>query len=437
MVHNVDITSPKRVAPSDTERGKGIAPPSKSSSKPGMDGPLKGRGGAQGKPIQDSKKVVDHHPASHPRPRSNTGIRIHSPKAGMEQAAKAAAISTAKALAEDDRRRDTAAQGILKMLGEPKRYVDDAGKSVEENLVSMQDHVENLQGMLQHRDAALSAQANLRMQMSRLDGHAEPERYESWAQAASINLEAVFQEAETAVRDMQARLSATRGSDADSDTDDYLDAQTDWSSEVEADTETLGDTQSRPITPQKQSVPVKAEAAPVRSEPRTTAPSLATIETPRSDAPESTPLDHTTATESPAALAQREADRGRHEMAEDLLALNSLNMGYHTSGALELVGNVRAMSRRIQDLEDVLAAKDEMLRGHADLVAQLDRETPAARLDWPQFKKWEAAAAVRPDQKFEELAASISAIKARMRNGVEHLTRMEGYTEAEIFPRSR
>lgn len=124
-------------------------------------------------------------------------------------------------------------------------------------------------------------------------------------------------------------------------------------------------------------------------------------------------------------------------MAQALLSLRTMNMRYHVSGVLELLGNVQAMGRKIQNLEQVLAAKDEMLEGYDDLVEQLADETLGARLDPRQLKQWRDAAAMDPAAKFNELAASISDIKARMRNGVEHLTMIEGYSRAEIFPSSR
>ncbi|GKT24066.1 hypothetical protein [Acidovorax sp. SUPP3334] len=432
MVHIVDITPSKPVVRSDPVRGKEAVSSRKSSSMPGA-GPLKGRVGAQGTPAKDSGTATLHS-APHSRPRSNTGIWIQSPKSGAEQASKTPAVGVAKPSANDIPRLDLAAKGILKISGQPMRYVDDKEKSAQENFAALRGHVENLQGMLKQRDAAFTAQAKLRMQLNHLDGHAEPERYESWAQAASVELEAAFQAAAAAVSSMQVRLDAGPDSGGDgSDTEDYLDAQADWSSDVDSDTEIATPAKSE-VSPQKnEDAPVKADALAARLEPQTKAADLAAVETSLPKGPESTPIDKTTAAESPAELALEEADRSRHEMATDLLALSRLNMGHHTSGALDLVGNVRAMRRKIDALEKVLATKSHVLQGHADLVAQLNGEAPAGRLDWPQFKKWEAAAAVRPDEKFDELAKSVSAIKARMRNGMEHLTRIEGYTEAEIF----
>ncbi len=438
MVQLKEITSPPRAARAVGERGKQAVPVAKSSSMPQTGLGLTGRGAS----ARDAGTPPMHAGSHANRPRSNVGIRIQSSPAGTEEVSKASAATMAKSLDAVLHQHDRAAHGILKMQGEPKGHVDDAGKSVADNLVALQAQVRNLQDMLRFRDAALGAQAELRKQMNQLDGHSDPNRYGHWAQAASVNLEAVFQEAEAAVRDMQARLEGAPESDTDSDTEVFMDALSDWGPDLETGTETKERTEVE--------AEVEVSVAPVHSEPPKAAPSPAAGETDAptqpaaiaSSAEGSAPASpthaaSTAAAESTAALAQKAADEKRHDMAQALLSLRTMNMRYHVSGALELLGNVQAMDRKIQNLEQVLLTKDALLEGHDDLVEQLADETLSARLDPLQLKQWRAAAAMNPAAKFNELAASITDIQARMRNGVEHLTRIEGYSMAEIFPRSR
>lgn len=441
MVQLTEIKSPPRVARSVADRGKEAVPEARPSSMPRTGLGLQGRAGHQRASTGDGGMPPMHGGSHVNRPRSNVGIRIQSSPAGTEEVSKASVATVAKSLDPAIHQHDRAAQGILKMLGEPKGYVDDAEKSVSDNLAAVQAQVRNLQDMLRFRDAALGAQAELRKQMNQLDGHSNPGRYGHWAQAASVNLEAVFQDAEAAVRDMQARLEGAPESETDSDTDVFMDALSDWGSDLETGTETEAAKET------KESVEVEAEVevtvAPVHSEPPKAAASPPAAEAnaptqPAAGAPASPKhAASTVAAESTAALAQQAADEKRHGMAQALLSLRTMNMRYHVSGVLELLGNVQAMGRKIQNLEQVLAAKDEMLEGYDDLVEQLADETLGARLDPRQLKQWRDAAAMDPAAKFNELAASISDIKARMRNGVEHLTMIEGYSRAEIFPSSR
>ncbi|GKT15085.1 hypothetical protein AVHY2522_06945 [Acidovorax sp. SUPP2522] len=450
MVHLKEITSPPRVAPSVAERGKQAVPAARSSSMPQTALALQGRAGHPRTSTGDAGAPPTHAASHVNRPRSNVGIRIQSSPAGTGDVSKTSAATVAKSLDAVLHQHDRAAQGILKMWGEPKGYVDDAQKSVTDNLAAVQAQIRNLQDMLRFRDAALGAQAELRKEINQLDGHEQRERYNQWAQAASVNLEAVFQEAEAAVSAMQARLAGTPESDADSDTDVFMDALSDWDADLAMDTETEAATETETKESVEIEVEVEASVASIQSEPPKSAASprvgeanastqpVASASSTEGSAPASpTHVASTAAAESAAALAQRAADEKRHETAQALLSLRTMNMTYHVSGVLELLENVQAMGRKIQNLEQVLASRDELLQGHGDLVEQLADETVSARLDLRQFKQWRDAAAMNPGTKFSELAASISDIKARMRNGVEHLTTIEGYSMAEIFPRSR
>lgn len=461
MVHLKEITSPPRVARSVEERIPERAPQRRSNSMSAATLGLQGRALALQTKPEDSGPPPTRRPPP-PKLSRPAGVRHREPAvsgtAASASATRAAALAEARAgkakavavastgrsgpppVENTDAWRDLAAAGILRM----QRYVGQPEKSVAENPAAMQIRIKRLQSMASLKADSLRFQSEMRKQMNGLDGSATPESYKKWVQAASVNLEAVFQTAEAAAREMHARLEVEPESDADSDTDVFMDARSDWDADLETHTE--AETEAN----ESVQIDVEANVASTQSEsPKSTASPrdgaliastlpVASASSTEGSAPASpTHVASTAAAESAAALAQRAADEKRHEMAQALLSLRTMNMRYHVSGVLELLGNVQAMGRKIQNLEQVLATKDELLQGHGDLVEQLADETLSARLDPRQLKQWRDAAAMNPGAKFSELAASISDIKARMRNGVEHLTRIEGYFMEEIFPRSR
>ncbi|WCM94537.1 hypothetical protein M5C99_07480 [Acidovorax sp. NCPPB 2350] len=336
------------------------------------------------------------------------------------------AFITVKPPANDILRFDRATQGIMKMQSEPKGYVDDPGKSAADNRAAMQAQLRNLQGMLKHKETALHVQAELQKLIKGLEGRLDPVHDKAWSPATSVDLEAVFKEAEAAVSDMQARLG--KAPDADSDTEaEFFDALSEFA--LDSDVDTNADTDAAQV----QSEPPEATVSPRAGE-----TSMPTPPADRDASVDATVIstDHvagSAATESPSALSESAANAARDGMARDLLRLNTMYMGYHVSGVLDLVGNVRAMDRRIAKLEELLAQKEEMLQDHADLKEQLADPNLPARLEWSQFKLWRAAAEMRPEEKFDKLAASISNIRASMNRGVEALIWDKGYKMSEIF----
>ncbi|GKS85691.1 hypothetical protein AVMA1855_16085 [Acidovorax sp. SUPP1855] len=465
MVHIKEITSPPRVARSVEERIQEGAPQRRSTSMSAATLGLQGRALALQTKPEDSGPPPTRRPPP-PKLSRPAGARHREPAvsgtAASASATRAAALAEARAgkakavavastgrsgpppVENTDAWRDLAAAGILRMQG----YVGQPEKSVAENPAAMQIRIKRLQSMASLKADSLRFQSEMRKQMNGLDGSATPESYKKWVQAASVNLEAVFQTAEAAAREAHARLEVEPESDADSDTDVFMDARSDWDADVETHTE--AETDAATEANESVQIDVEANVASTQSESPKSAASpragdviastqpVSSASSTEGSAPASpTHVASTAAAESTAALAQSAADEKRHETAQALLSLRTMNMRYHVSGVLELLENVQSMGRKIQNLEQVLATKDELLQGHGDLVEQLADETVSARLDPRQLKQWRDAAAMDPGAKFNELAASISDIKARMRNGVEHLTRIEDYSMAEIFPRSR
>ncbi|WP_146749247.1 hypothetical protein [Paracidovorax anthurii] len=341
--------------------------------------------------------------------------------------------------------RDSAAHGILKM----ERFVSDAGKAAAGNQEEMQARIKTLKNMSLLRAEVFHFQAELRQQMSRLSEHSDKAQNESWVKATAVNLESVFQraEAEVEAHAMPARQNTVPDADSDSDVfeDARLEFDSDSDSDSDSDTEVDTEVSSHEGTDIDANTDTDTDASQVQSEPpeATVSPRAGETSMPTPPADRDASVDATVistdhvagsaATEAPPELSESAANAVRDGMARDLLRLNTMYMGYHVSGVLDLVGNVRAMDRRIAKLEELLAQKEEMLQDHADLKEQLADPNLPARLEWSQFKLWRAAAEMRPEDKFDELAASISDIRASMNRGVEALIWDKGYKRSEIF----
>ncbi|SFE02788.1 hypothetical protein [Paracidovorax konjaci] len=400
-----------------------------SSAKPGTTITLEGRSvtlqtnpedsGAQ--PTRPAPRLSPPRSKTLPRAKSSASGMGEPPKAATPRSDVQAGKAKAKAGAAPARPagparqpeantpewRDWAAHVILKMHG----FVGGAGQPVADSTMSLEQRIRHLQGMQDLKPDVFQFQAELRQQMNGVDGHSEPARYGKWAQAASVDLETVFQKASA-----EAELHG-------SEPEVFVDALDEFAADTDKDTDAV----------QVRSGPPEAAARPRAGE----------TDTPTPPADQDASVDATgvssdhaagpAATESTPKLSESAQNALRDGMARDLLQLNTMNMGFFISGARDLLGNVRAMDRRIEDLKELLAQKEEMLQGHADLKKQLADPDLPARLEWPQFKRWRAAAEMRPEKKFDELAASIRDIQASMNRGVEHLVWKEGYRKAEIF----
>lgn len=183
-----------------------------------------------------------------PRSRSDAPLRSRAAEAGMHRPAGAAAAEgRALGVAYFDR----AALALTSMQNEPKHCARPAGTADSAHRAALQARIARLQKMLTIRGAALQTQAELRVQFGMLDGHADPARYASWAEAAALDLNAVFQESQDALRSMQAHLGRTQApapvpaagaassgaADADSDIDEdaFVDAPTELAEAADSD----------------------------------------------------------------------------------------------------------------------------------------------------------------------------------------------------------
>ncbi|MDA8454840.1 hypothetical protein M4R22_08700 [Acidovorax sp. GBBC 3334] len=322
-----------------------------------------------------------------------------------------------------------ASEGIMAMHEEPKGYTDDAKKSAAQNRADMQAQVKNLQNMLMRKAEALRCQAVIRQWIKDAGDRLDPVHHKAWDPAASVDLEAVFREAEAAVLGMQARLGTAAEVESRSDSgleETFFDALMDFASDSDSDTEVETGSDTHAEAPQVRSESPEPEPEP---EPEIGSPARSTVSTAE--------VAGSAVPESPLELAEKAANTQRDGMAHTLLSLQNVYMGYTTSGVLGLVGNVRAMKRKIERLEEVLDTREAMLQGHADLVKRLADETLPTRPEGSRLKLWREAAEMDPEALFKELATSISQIKARMRKGVEHLIYEEGYSKSEIFSKYR
>ena len=167
-------------------------------------------------------------------PRSDAPLRGRTAEAGMHRPAGAAAPAAARGLgvAYFDR----AALALTSMQHEPKHCARPAGTTDSAHRAALQARIARLQKMLTVREAALQTQAGLRVRLAALDGRADPVRYASWARAAALDLSAVFQESQDALRAMQSAGSGTED-DSDIDEDAFVDAPTELPEGADSDPE--------------------------------------------------------------------------------------------------------------------------------------------------------------------------------------------------------
>ncbi len=209
-----------------------------SAPRPGTAVPLAARaGGPPPGSASEPSHGLAHAAAPRQRPRSNVPLRIRD--------AQAAAAGRGEAYF------DRAAMAITSVQHEPKHFPEPAGVADSAHRAALQARVARLQKMLGTREAALQTQAELRVQVGMLDGHADPARYASWAEAAALDLNAVFQESQDALRSMQAHLGRTQApapvpaagaassgaadADPDIDEDAFVDAPTELAEAADSD----------------------------------------------------------------------------------------------------------------------------------------------------------------------------------------------------------
>ncbi len=241
------------VARSVATPGDAAAPAARMSApRPGTAVPLAVRaGGPRPASAAEPPLGLADAGAPPPRPRSNAPLRIRDAQAGTQGSVGVApqAAAAGRGVAYFDR----AALAITSMQHEPKHSPEPAGVADSAHRAALQARIARLQKMLGIREAALQTQAELRMQIGTLDGHADPARYASWAEAAALDLSAVFQESQDALRAMQSHLGRTPApapvpaagaasggaADADSDIDEdaFVDAPTELAEAADSDAE--------------------------------------------------------------------------------------------------------------------------------------------------------------------------------------------------------